>query len=186
MIIRYQKNSQSLRKKSKEIVEITSEIKKTIRLLQTDLTDSGNGVGLSSPQVGKYWRVLVIKHCDHCKIKAYLNPQIIDTFDKQKTYPQLLKEDGSREDFLEGCLSFPGIYGTVRRYLRIKVRYQIINKEGSLETEEEILEDFMAIVFQHELDHLDGILFIDHVKEDKGKLFKEEEKKLNQISLSDF
>ena len=80
--------------------------------------------------------------------------------------------DGEKEDdFLEGCLSFPDLFGTVKRYLKIEAHWQEMVK-NKLVSRKKTMNGFEAIVFQHELDHLDGILFIDHIKRDGGKLFK--------------
>jgi peptide deformylase len=72
------------------------------------------------------------------------------------------------ENKLEGCLSIPGIWGIVTRHEWVKVRY--INESGK--TEETAFADFEAIIVQHEMDHLDGILFTRRVVEQKGKLYK--------------
>jgi len=86
--------------------------------------------------------------------------------------------DGQREDFYEGCLSFPDLYGTVKRWLKIKVSCKTLNQKGKLEAKEEVLEDLWAIVFQHELDHLNGKLFVDHLSPIKRAMAK---KKLDKF-----
>ena len=85
-------------------------------------------------------------------------------------------EDGGEEDFLEGCLSFPDFFGTVKRYLKIEAEWEVLQcrTDGSFELvkKTKIMNGFEAIVFQHEADHLDGVLFIDHIKRDGGKFYK--------------
>jgi peptide deformylase len=71
---------------------------------------------------------------------------------------------------VEGCLSFPNLYGMVRRYLVIEAEWMEIFKKKLIKKKSE-LSGFEAIVFQHEVDHLEGILFVDHIKEDGGKLY---------------
>ena len=73
--------------------------------------------------------------------------------------------------FLEGCLSFPGFFGRVKRWLSIRAIWQEV-KGDKLVKKEESLSGFEAVVWQHERDHLDGVMFVDRVKKDKGKFFK--------------
>ena len=168
----------SLRKKAGKIAKLSPETEKAILQLEKDLSASEIGIGLSAPQIGKNLPVFVIQdhsRCSskghHCDFKVFINPKGVDSFGVEKTYPQVLDAEDNREDFYEGCLSFPNLYGTVKRWLKIKVAYQIPGKNGGLIDKEEVLEDLMAIVFQHELDHLQGIVFPDRVKEEGGKLF---------------
>jgi len=180
-----------LRKKSRRVVRLNEEVRKTISLLKRGLTDSEIGIALSAPQVGRSWQVFAVKHDHHhCQEKGdhdvdiYFNPRIVDDLGQEKTYPRIIKDDHQEEDFLEGCLSFPGLYGTVKRWLKIKVRYQTIGKDNQLIDKEETLSGLMAIIFQHETDHLKGILFIDHIRRDKGKLYRDEGKGgLKRVSL---
>ncbi|QSB43516.1 peptide deformylase [Tsuneonella flava] len=126
------------------------------------------GIGLAAIQVGVPLRVLVIDlqpedpdappvECDHDGHKhthpatkkeprVFINPEILDPADELATYQ-------------EGCLSVPDIYADVDRPATCRVRYQDI--EG--ETHEEDMEGLMATCIQHEMDHLEGILFIDHL-----------------------
>lgn len=181
-----------LRNKSKKIATPNKDLDKVVKLLEKELGKSKIGVGLSAPQVGENHRVFAFKnthatcgddcHCSEKGIQVFINPKIIDTYNKEKDYVQTLTEDGHREDFMEGCLSFPDLYGTVKRWLKVKVAYQVL-KNGKLSNKEELLEGFRAIVFQHELDHLDGVLFVDHVKEDNGKIFKQIDGELKEIDI---
>ncbi len=172
-----------LRIKCQEVSERNwQEAVRVLDRLIAILEKTGNGVGLSAPQIGEKLRVFIFKNstdCSNCSCaschcyRIFINPQIIDTFDQVKSQP-LMPIEEKEEKFLEGCLSFPNLYGTVKRWLRIKVRY--LDEQGSWQ--EELLQGIEAIIFQHELDHLDGILFIDHIKEEGGEFFKEEEGKL--------
>ena len=102
------------------------------------------GVGLAAPQIGVSQRFFVMDAGD--KVRKVINPEIFST-------------GNSTAEMEEGCLSVPGIHKKVRRPKRITVRYQ--NEAG--ETVEEQLKDFPARVFQHEFDHLDGVLFVDRI-----------------------
>jgi len=168
-----------LRRKCHAFSKFDREARITTKFLEKYLLDSKNGVGLAAPQIGKSGRIFAIK-MPHLPIEFFINPKIINVFKGKKVYPQMLKPDGGREDFLEGCLSFPNLYGTVKRWLKIKVEYQ----DKNLTKKKEVLKDFKAIVFQHERDHLDGILFVDHIKEEKGKLYREGESGLVKISVA--
>jgi len=102
-----------------------------------------------------------------------------------KVYLFLESENDKREDFLEGCLSFPGVFGTVKRWKEINVKYQVVGSRGDLVDRKDRLEGFEAIVFQHEFDHLDGVLFVDHIKKEKGKVYKQEGKERMKVEVDD-
>ena len=132
-----------LRKKSKVVKEINDRI---IELLD-DMADTmyeADGVGLAAPQVGILKRVVVIDIGDG--LIELINPEIIETSGEQ------IDE--------EGCLSVVGEAGNVRRPNYVKVR--ALNRNG--ETIELEGEELLARAFCHELDHLDGILFVDKIE----------------------
>ena len=104
-----------------------------------------DGVGIASPQVGRNIRVIVVNIND--TIECYINPEII-------------KASEALQEGEEGCLSVPGVYGMVERHKRITVR--AINRHGR--RVELDLRNFPAVVLQHEIDHLNGVLFIDKMK----------------------
>jgi peptide deformylase len=163
-----------LRDKTKKVEEVNDELLREIKVLKKILEVSENGAGLAAPQIGISKSFLGIKN--RSEIKILINPRLVSGFG-EKVYPMIQNDDGSDDDFLEGCLSFPDLYGTVKRYLKIEVSWEEI-KNKKLETRNEILEGFGAIVWQHEKDHLDGVLFVDHIKEEGGKFFlwKDKEK----------
>ncbi len=104
-----------------------------------------DGVGIASPQVGQNIRAIVVQLNN--VTECYINPEIL------KTSEAMIEGE-------EGCLSVPGVYGMVDRHKRITVR--ALNRHGR--TVELDLRQFPAVVFQHEIDHLNGILFIDKMK----------------------
>ena len=132
-----------LRKTCKEVKEITPNL---ITLLD-DMADTmydANGVGLAAPQVGILKRVVVIDVGEEGPgVLRLINPEIL--------------ERSGVQNGPEGCLSCPGMYGDVKRSQYVKVK--ALNEQG----EEMIIEaeDFLARALQHEIDHLEGILFID-------------------------
>jgi peptide deformylase len=147
-ILRY--GTPSLRQPSKEVFKVSKKIKDLVKDL-LDTLYSQNGVGLAAPQIGENYRVFVI---DTSSGDEPLNPIVFIN-------PKIIKKSGA---FIsnEGCLSFPEVYTDVRRYLNIMIKaidnngrsFVIEAKDGSLLTK----------AIQHEFDHLDGILFIDHAR----------------------
>ena len=137
------KEDKILRKISKPIPEITPNVKKMLdRMLETMY--ASNGVGLAAPQVGILKRAVVVDVGEGGPGPLKLiNPEIV--------------ERSGVQNGPEGCLSCPNMWGEVRRSQYVKVK--ATNPEG-----EEIIvegEDFLARALQHEIDHLDGISFID-------------------------
>jgi peptide deformylase len=134
----------SLRKRSQEVAveEITTpEFQAYLDQLVHTMFVS-DGVGIASSQVGKNIRAIVVNASG--KAECYMNPVIT-------------KRSEVMVESEEGCLSVPGTFGIVMRHKKITV--EAINRHGRRVTME--LKQFPAIVFQHEIDHIDGILFID-------------------------
>ncbi|KYH29940.1 MULTISPECIES: peptide deformylase [Clostridium] len=136
-----------LRKKSKKVDDINSRILTLIEDMKETMY-AADGVGLAAPQVGILKRIVVIDVGDGPIV--LINPEII-------------KKEGSQVDF-EGCLSIPGEQGKVERPFRVTAR--ALNENG--EEIEIVGEELLARAICHEVDHLDGVLFID-------KVIKEEE-----------
>ena len=139
----------SLRGKTKEVHKFS----KKIQTLITDLLETmyaNNGVGLAAPQIGEEYRVFVI---DTSSGDEPLNPIVF-------VNPKIIKKDGAVA-CQEGCLSFPKVYTEVKRYRNVTVKaFNRYGKPFVLEAKDGSL---LARAIQHENDHLDGILFIDHV-----------------------
>jgi len=137
-----------------------------------DLIETGidsNGVGIAAPQVNESLRIFIISSRPNVRYPnapelgpvAIINPEII-FFSEEK------------EKDWEGCLSIPGIRGLVPRHKTIRVKYQ--TREGN-EVENEF-SDFIARIFQHELDHLNGIVFLDRIDSNKELVTEKEYQKL--------
>lgn len=128
-----------------------------------------NGVGLAAIQVGVDLRALIINVPLEGADGEHDQP-------KENTLeminPLIIEKDGS-EKFQEGCLSIPGIYEEVERAKHVKVEY--CDREGKKHTIED--DDFLAIAIQHEMDHLDGKVFIEKLSYMKRKKFEKEWKK---------
>ncbi len=132
-----------LRKKCQEVQEVTAEIKKLVEEMILAL-EKKQGVGLSAPQIGVLKRVIVIE--TEKGSAGLINPKII-------------KKSREKEIMEEGCLSFPGIWLKIKR--RKEVEVKALDKEGKGIRME--AKGLTARILQHEIDHLDGILFIDKI-----------------------
>ena len=129
-----------------------------IRSLGNDLLETAiqsKGVGLAAPQVFESLRMIVIASRPSVRYPdaPELTPVVM-------VNPELLWASEEMESGWEGCLSIPGLRGLVPRHLRVGVRY--LTMDGEIKEVE--YEGFPARVFQHEFDHLQGLLFIDHLK----------------------
>lgn len=157
----------SLRKKSKTIKKID---KKVLSLI-TDLKDTlevqndPEGVGLAAPQIGKNVRVFIVK-LDR-GLKTVINPEILkmSSFKKDKTPKSRQKK---KNKIMEGCLSLPHYYGPLKRAGQIKIKYLDENGKTKVET----FTKFGAQIIQHEIDHLNGILFVDKLLQQKTPLYE--------------
>lgn len=159
-----------LRHKSRAVGKLD---KKTLALIK-DLQDtlrmqtSPPGVGLAAPQLGVFSRIFLVQVGK--KSIIFVNPEIVES--SKKTNDPLKAKD---KDFtMEGCLSLPNVYGPVVRSATITVRYQTPRKASSewlLVEEEKEFKGFTAQVIQHELDHLEGVLFVDRLLEQKRGLY---------------
>jgi len=146
-------NNPVLREKSKIITVFNNEIKKLSKQLINTLKAEKNGIGLAAPQIGINTRIIACKFYKD-KIIILCNPIIVF-----KSLETITCE--------EGCLSLPNVFGKVKRFKTVTVKYQDI--KGKLV--QLSLEDLPARVLQHEIDHLDGVLFVDKAE---GELIKEE------------
>ena len=133
-----------LKKKSKAVGKILPELKKLIDNME-DTMRAAPGVGLAAPQVGVLQRVIVVDIGEG--LISLINPKIV-------------KKSGKCM-FYEGCLSVPGVEGQVERSESICVKG--LDRNGNPVVIE--AEGYLAIVLQHEIDHLDGVLFVDRIKD---------------------
>jgi peptide deformylase len=132
-----------LRKTARPVARIDAETKQLVERM-VEAMIRANGVGLAAPQVGVSKRIIVLDLDG--QLRVLINPELVDASDET-------------EEALEGCLSVPGVDAPITRRLRARV------KGTSLDAETITLdgEGLMARAIQHELDHLNGILFLDHL-----------------------
>jgi peptide deformylase len=120
------------------------------------------GVGLAAPQIGRSISVFIAKPTEESAITVYVNPQIVES-----TKP-VTNQTPKKVKRLEGCLSLPNIWGEVKRSPSVTLTY--FDENGKPKTKK--FTGFMATIVQHEVDHLNGVLFPRRVLEQKGKLYK--------------
>jgi len=161
-----------LREKSKRVGLITDEIHQIIKDMKDSTIDWDKsrdhevGVALAAVQIDRLYKIVVVRNNfddkeDHT-FTVFINPEIA-------------KQEGELVEDFEGCLSVPNIYGKVARYHKVKVKALDENGKSFRVT----AEGFLARIFQHEIDHTNGTVFIDHIKgqpkaffqlDDDGKL----------------
>lgn len=145
----------ALRVQTKPVKKINNGLAQTIKdmVKLTNTYTDPEGVGLASTQIGKNEQFFIFK--EGGQFITAINPAITWFSKRAKTY-------------LEGCLSIPDRYGEVKRSSIVKARYQ--DEAGKVHSRK--LIGVSAWIFQHEMDHLSGTLFVDHVIQNKGKLYK--------------
>jgi peptide deformylase len=178
---------QALRQVAKPVVDFDKKIKQIIKDITTTLEESSDrGVGLAAPQINTKWRIYATKsefalgenesekktgkNRNSPYAAVFINPEITRV---SKEFE--LGEDGDGTP-LEGCLSIPGIYGPIPRHQWIELSYHTPNESNTeLIAKQVRLHDFSARLAQHEIDHLDGILFTDYTLEYDLPLYAENE-----------
>ena len=154
-----------LRERSKQVKVISPETKKLVENMQavTLKWEGGRehevGVALAAVQVDRLVRVIVVRNDFEKKedrtFQVFINPKIT-------------KFEGAIEEDYEGCLSIKDIYGKVPRYSKVRVKAQTLDGQERRLT----AKGFLARVFQHEIDHTNGIVFIDHIKDKPEAFYK--------------
>lgn len=153
-------NDLILRKVAKPVTKIDKKVLSLIKDLKDTLIVQKDpvGIGLAAPQIGKGLQVFVIRPKD--KARAFINPKLLSVTKSAQGKKQ--------KKIMEGCLSVPNYYGPLRRAQKAKIEY--LNSKG-----ENIIEEFTGLSAQiilHEIDHLKGKLFIDHLLTQKQKLYE--------------
>jgi peptide deformylase len=152
-ILIYPKDKMALRKNSTPVPAFNRQTRRLIEDLKDTLLVHHNGVGLAAPQIGVHFRVVIVRLGARTEWDneagpptALVNPEI--------------SEAGDERDDYDGCLSFPGLFGVTIRphYLKVK---EFKESGGLLER---VFTGFDAVLVHHEIDHLNGVLFIDRIK----------------------
>lgn len=155
----------ALRKKSQKVGIVTPAIKKIIENMKAatiswdESRDHEVGVALAAIQINQPYRIVVVRNNyddkDDLTFTAFINPVIT-------------KLEGDIEEDFEGCLSVKDLYGKVPRYSKARIKATDENGREFRIT----VEGFLARIFQHEIDHTNGLLFIDHIKDDPKAFYR--------------
>lgn len=171
-IVKY--GDKRLRYKTKDVSKFSKKIKQlAVNMLETMY--EANGVGLAAPQVGDFNRMFVIDVSDP---EAPPSPMVF-------VNPKIIKKSGALNSY-EGCLSFPQAYTYVRRYSEITVRAQDLDGRYFTLSVNAKDNELLTKAIQHEFDHLNGVLFVDHARnvEETNKIL--EENNLSPIEEENF
>ena len=151
--------NKKLRTVAKEVEAVNGDIKQLVKDMFETMY-AAPGIGLAATQVNFHQRIIVIDVSDDCdQPLCLINPEII--------------EKSGEIEYEEGCLSVPNYYENVKRANEIKVR--ALNEKGVLFEIE--ANEMLAVCIQHEMDHLMGILFVDHLSKLKQKRLKKKAEK---------
>jgi peptide deformylase len=176
-ILLYPNDKTALRARSETVHIFNKKTRGLIEDLKMTLLAHENGIGLAAPQIGVHLRIVIVRLGARQEADdqagppiALINPQIVESGDEQKDF--------------DGCLSFPGLYGyTIRpHYLRVRG----ISEDGK--SFDRIFSGFDAVLAHHEMDHLDGVLFIDRIQslDDLYRLSTDIHGKSVQVPVSEF
>jgi peptide deformylase len=161
-----------LRQVSQPIGEVTDEIRSLARDMLDVMYDEP-GIGLAAPQVGAPVRLVVVD-TEWTEEGAEKSPLVL-------VNPRIVAREG-RITWTEGCLSVPDLQADVERSARVRLEAQGLDGEAIAIDAEEL----QAVCFQHEIDHLDGVLFIDHISRLKREMYvRKRKKQLRQEELEE-
>lgn len=152
-ILLFSEHENELRQKSVNVELINRQVRRVIRDLKDTLQASDDGIGLAAPQINIHQRIVIV--CCDTENNGEWKPGPPEVL----INPVIIEESNCQKDF-DGCLSFPGIYGET-------VRPHFLRVTGLLEQGQpfdRLFEGFNAVVVHHEIDHLDGVLFIDRIE----------------------
>jgi peptide deformylase len=157
--------NQHLRQKSRRVPVITDEVRQVIQDMRDATVDweatreHEVGVALAAIQVDKPYKIIIVRNDFDNKqdktFKVFINPEI-------------MKVEGEVTEDFEGCLSVTDIYGKVPRYDKVRIR--AMDHTGAVVRIK--AEGFLARVFQHEIDHINGMVFVDHLKDHQDAFYK--------------
>jgi peptide deformylase len=165
--------SPTLRQKAKRVQKVDKKIVQLISDMKQTLVaqDDPEGIGLAAPQVGKSFQLFIVNF--EGLERVIINPKIISLGKIKKT------KSKKKDKTLEGCLSLPHYYGPIKRPDEITIEYT----NELAQHKQEKFEGFPAHIIQHEMDHLTGRLFIDHIIEQDAPLYKIQGDEWEEVEL---
>lgn len=168
-----------LRQKSQRVGIITDEIKQVAEdmisatLSWDESREHEVGVALAAIQIDRLYKIIVVRNDYEDKTNKTFTTFI---------NPEITKFEGKMVSDYEGCLSVPNIYGKVMRYSKVRVKALGLDGKSFRVT----AEGFLARIFQHEIDHTNGIVFIDHIKDDREAFYRlNDDGKLSKLEYDD-
>lgn len=161
--------SKPVEKVDKKIIDLIKDLRDTLEV-QSD----PEGVGLAAPQIGKNFRIFLMKPKD--EVTVVINPKIVSM-----TKPNSKKKNGTSKDsqIMEGCLSLPHFYGPLQRAPKLTLEY--MDENETMHTAS--FDGLMAQIVMHEIDHLDGVLFIDRLLEQKKPLYEYKDGEWERVDI---
>ncbi len=169
----YVYGSSVLKKDAEPITELTSQLKVLIADMFETMYNA-DGVGLAAPQVGQSMRLIVMDASPFAE-----DDPISKDFNRVLINPKLVEFSEEECSFSEGCLSLPKLYVDIKRPAKVRITYL----DESFEPHDEWWEGMPARIIQHEVDHLNGILFVDHLAPIRKKLIGS---RLQKMAKGDF
>lgn len=171
-----------LTQKARVVSTIDKRILRIIDAMKSTLEAQTNppGVGLAAAQVGIPLRIFIIKPTKKSPLSIFINPIVMNVESQQLNTNDIQpKTNHQKPSKLEGCLSLPLIWGSVERQKEICIAYTSV--EGM--DKKECFSGFESIIIQHELDHLEGIIFTQRVVEQNNSLYEEKNGELVKLIL---
>jgi peptide deformylase len=179
---------------AKPIEKVDKALKDLIKNMEQTLIDQTDpeGVGLAAPQVGKSLQLFIVKQDQDAQLLIFINPVIEKTFEKPPEKAAAVKQSTKATKAkkkakidkgvqLEGCLSLKDIWGVVKRPYGVVLSYQ--DETGTKHTR--TFDGFLATIIQHEVDHLNGVLFPKRVLEQKNPLYHSIKNKEGEIEFEE-
>lgn len=178
------KKAKTINRFDKQLIKLVLDMEETL-IAQSD----PQGVGLAAPQVGIGLSLFIMKPNPKAKTEAFVNPRILQVVEKKSVSRKIdsvasnaTRARQAKKTPLEGCLSIPRIWGPIKRSYKIQVEYHTITGEKKCEW----ISGFRATIVQHEIDHLNGVLFTERSLEQKAVLYEEKEEGMEKLpSLND-
>jgi peptide deformylase len=146
-----------LRRKARPVTKFDKDLQTLIDDMIETMREAP-GVGLAAPQVGVPERVIVVEYAEPEEVEEGEEPQEVEPKLYVMVNPEIVKASADSEVGVEGCLSIPGLVGEVERVYEVRIKG--LNRRG--QPVKLKAEGWLARIFQHEIDHINGVLFTDH------------------------
>ncbi len=168
-----------LTQKAELVTSFDEKLKKLVIEMEEALVAcvDPQGVGLAAPQVGVSFALFIVKPTPESDTKVFINPKILEIQNLPESSTTGTKK--KKDTALEGCLSIPRVWSPIKRSQSVLVEYQDITGEKHVER----IEGFDAVIIQHEVDHLNGVLFTQRAVEQNATIYEEKNEELVPIKF---